>query len=337
MNPVSGTSDAWGGPRAKRILFLAPGRAGPSVRFRVEQWRPHLAAHGVASDVGDLDVPLPRRLALLRRASDYDGVIVHRAFLSPPEVLLLRRAGGGFTFDFDDALMFRDSSRVRQRSWQRRARLRRMVRGATRVIAGNRTLADWAATAGARVTVVPTVIDLAGFPDRPPEPGPPVAGWIGSRPNLPYLEAILPRLAGLRQARIRVVCDAPPRAKGIPIDFRPWSLERETEDLRSFRVGLMPLPDDPWTRGKCALKILQCFAAFVPVVCSPVGANAEIVREGENGLFARSPAEWIGAIEQILGDEPLRRRMATAARETVAAGYSVAAHLDRFLEAIDAS
>lgn len=319
-----------------RLLFLAPGRAGPSVRFRVEQWRPPLAAHGLPSDVGDLDVPIAKRLVLLRSASRYRRVVVHRAFLSPPEVALLRRASGGFVFDFDDALMFRDSSRRRQPSWQRRARLGRMLRSADRVIAGNRYLADWAASrAGARVTVLPTVVDLERFPDDPPPAGDPVVGWIGTRPNLPYLEALLPALAPLRErARLRVVCDAPPAGGDPPVEFRPWSLARETDELRELRVGLMPLPDDPWTRGKCALKILQCFAAHVPVVCSPVGTNREVVRDGENGFFATTNEQWLERITCLLDDEPLRRRMGSAARETVERGYSVATRLDAFVEAL---
>ena len=182
----------------RRILFLASGLDEVSCRFRVLQYVPHLRRMGIQVDVADLHVSAAARWKLLRSAAGYDSVCIHRAFLSPLEQRWLRRAPMGYVFDFDDAIMFRDSSRRRFESWQRRRRFRRMVAGARTVIAGNSYLAEWASRFSERVTVIPTPIDLSAYPERHAErragpSGEPVIGWIGTRINLMYLRTICRR------------------------------------------------------------------------------------------------------------------------------------------------
>ncbi len=319
-------------------LFLVPGRAGPSVRFRVLQYLPGLERRGIRATVADLDVRLRARLAVLRTASRYPRVIVHRAFLTPPERVLLRRAPHGYVYDFDDALWCRDSSRRPLASWQRRWRLRGMLSGATSVIAGNAYLAAWASRHHHRVAVVPTAVDLGAYPDEPAADTEPVVGWMGTKSNLMYLRPVLPalvRVAREHALKLRVVSDGVLDSPfAIEVEQQPWSLADEVADLRSFRIGIMPLPDDEWTRGKCGLKVLQYLAAGVPVVCSPVGANREIVEDGVNGLFAASEDEWVEQVGALLQDAPRRRRLAEVGRRTVAEGYSVEASLEKLLAAI---
>ena len=121
---------------------------------------------------------------------------------------------------------------------------------------------------------------------------------------------------------------------GIPVVKKRWSLAAELDDLRSFDVGIMPLPDDPWTRGKCGVKVLQYFAAGVPVVCSPVGTNLELVAHGHNGYFARSEDEWVERLMDLLVDEAKRRQFGRAGREVVAARYSVQGNVGKLITAL---
>jgi glycosyltransferase involved in cell wall biosynthesis len=109
----------------------------------------------------------------------------------------------------------------------------------------------------------------------------------------------------------------------------PWRLDTEVEDLRAFDVGLMPLSDDEWSRGKCGLKALQYMALGIPAVVSPVGVNTTIVRDGVNGFYASTEEEWIDRIALLLEDEPLRRSLGEEARRTVEESYSARAHVPR--------
>lgn len=326
-------------PAPRRILFLVPGRDEVSCRFRVHQYVPYLQRMGIHPEVADLQVSAGARWKILRSAADYDRVCVHRAFLSPLEQQWLRRAARGYVFDFDDAIMFRDSSRRRFDSWQRRRRFRRMVAGARTVIAGNGYLAEWASRFSDRVTVIPTAIDLSVYSERRTEPsGEPVIGWIGTRVNLMYLRAIVPALTRLARQRpdvqLKVVSDGFFDVAGVSVTNKPWSLADEVDDVTSFHVGIMPLPDDPWTRGKCAVKILQYFAAAVPVVCSPVGANLEVVEHGRSGYFATSEDEWVARLEELLGDARRRREFGQAGRDRVQTRYMIESTVDQFVLAL---
>jgi len=278
-------------------------------------------------------VPTGARRKILRSAAAYDTVCIHRAFLSPLEQRWLRRTGKSYVFDFDDAIMFRDSAHRHFESWQRRWRFRRMVAGARTVIAGNSYLAGWASRYSERVATIPTAIDLTAYPQRRAELGQePVIGWIGTRINLMYLGAILPALKRVARKRpdlkLKIVADGFLDVRDVPVARKEWSLEDEVDDVMSFQVGLMPLPDDPWTRGKCALKILQYFAASVPVVCSPVGTNLAVVENGRSGYFARTEDEWVARLDELLGDEAKRRRFGAAGRGMVERKYSLDANLD---------
>ena len=321
-----------------RVLFLVAGAGEASCRFRVLQYLPHLQRRGIATHVADLHVPLGRRRRLLLSAAEYDVVCVHRVLLTAIEQRWLQRVAPRYIFDFDDAIMFRDSQRQRFVSWQRRHRFARMVAGAHRVIAGNRYLADAAFRYTDRVTVIPTAIDLTPYPNPPHRSRDPVIGWIGTRANLMYLRAVLPALARLSRTRpeitLKIVADDFFDGPHLRIIKKPWSLEDEVADVTSFQVGIMPLPDDPWTRGKCAVKILQYFAAAVPVVCSPVGTNLDVVEHGRSGYFATADDEWVNYLDDLLGNAERRTQFGAAGRETVRQRYSIEATLDALITAL---
>jgi glycosyltransferase involved in cell wall biosynthesis len=316
----------------RRILFLVSGLDEVSCRFRVLQYLPHLERLGINADVADLHVPIAARWRSIRSAAGYDAVCVHRAFLSRLEQRWLRRAKG-YVFDFDDAIMFRDSSQRRFDSWQRRQRFRRTVTGARRVIAGNGYLAGLASRYSEAVTVIPTAIDVSAYPERRGTSScQPVIGWIGTRINLMYLRAIVPALTRVARARpdvqLKIVADDFLDVPGMPVTNKRWSLEEEVEDVMSFQVGIMPLADDPWTRGKCAVKILQYFAASVPVVCSPVGTNREVVEHGRNGYFGSSEDEWVARLVELLDNAERRQQFGAAGREAVGRRYSIESNLE---------
>ncbi len=289
--------------------------------------------------VGDLRQPLPGRLRALASAARFDAVVVHRALLSPFELLWLRRWARRHAFDFDDALPFRDSAAARLASRSRRRRFARMVRHAALTVAGNEYLAGLArACAAPRVEIVPSAVDLSAYPATADSAaGAPIVGWMGTRPNLMYLRPVLPALraaARRSQARVAIVSDAAPEMSAADVEWKRWSAADEVSDLRRFRVGVMPLVGDAWTRGKCGVKILQYFAAFAPVVCAPVGVNRTLVAEGESGYFADTAEEWCERVASLLGDPARCRRFGARGRALVEARYSLSATLPAWLRII---
>ncbi len=323
-----------------RVLFLASRLSEPSCRFRFLQFLPFLSSLGIEAEVLDTEASSMNRSQLFRFAAGFDTVLVHRVLFHWLDFALFRRSVKRYVFDFDDAIFLRDSSHPSGfRSRSREVRFRRLVRGADRVIAGNAYLRDCGAPHNSRIVLLPTCIDLESYSNwRDDARAEPVIGWIGTRGNLPYLETIGPALAqvaaGAGSPRLKVVCDAFPEIPGVVVERKVWNLEDEARDVRSFQVGVMPLPDDPWTRGKCALKVLQYMAAGVPVVCSPTGANLEVVEEGVTGYFASTAEEWAACLQRLLGDANARRRMGEAARKRVEARYSAAGNAARLAEAL---
>jgi glycosyltransferase involved in cell wall biosynthesis len=164
-----------------------------------------------------------------------------------------------------------------------------------------------------------------------------VIGWMGSSTSQRYLEQFVPvlrRIAELHPVEIRVISDSRPDLDGLPLVWRPWTAESEAAELAEFDVGIMPLPDTPWTRGKCAMKALQYMGMAVPVVASPVGMNSDLIRHDVNGFLAGSDAEWIASIGSLIGDPVLRRRVGASGRLTVEREYSAAVCAARFADAV---
>jgi len=315
-------------------LALVPDPRAPSCRFRIRQYREPLSREGIDLTIADLGPGGRERRRLFDQAGDFDAVVVHRKLFNPLSLRRLRRRSRRLIFDFDDAIMFRDSNSPRRSSWQRRFAFRRMISQADLTIAGNDYLAGLASRGGGRVRVQPTPVDLALFPARPGGGGGRVVGWMGTKSNFLYLRLVSEPLRNLSRARpglvFRVISDGVPALPGVPVAAERWSLLTEARDLAAFDVGIMPLIDDEWTRGKCAFKILQYFAASLPVVCSPVGTNREVVSEGVNGRFARSSREWEDALGALLESPETRERMGRAGRRLVEERYSLAVMAPRF-------
>ncbi|MFH0963246.1 MAG: glycosyltransferase family 4 protein [Planctomycetota bacterium] len=315
---------------ALRVLYLVQNPKSPSARFRAVEMAPQLLSFGVASEVRAIGRHGAERKAVFREAAAYDVVVLARRLLTGRDLRQLRRAARVLIYEFDDAVMYRDPRRGRPKSLVRRLRFRNAVRSADAIIAGNHILAEEARRyCEAPVFVVPTAVDTQRYRatrgDRHPEVS---VGWLGSRGSVWYFDRFADVWERVSEemgdsVRFRVVCDVPPTWRSALLDYIPWSPEAELAALSSFDVGLMPLTDDPFSRGKCACKILQYFAAGLPVVASPVGMNREVVTPGVTGFLAEEPEQWAEYVGRLATDHTLREKLGAAGRELVARDYDV--------------
>ena len=209
-----------------------------------------------------------------------------------------------------------------------------LLKRACAVIVGNKHLARYASQHAVRVEVVPTVVDTDRFDERrhpggrleSSAPGPVTIAWIGLAYNFAYLNQLIPALKHLQRVegvRFRVISSRAPVLPGVEVEFREWSIESEVIALQSSHIGVMPLPDNEWARGKCGLKVLQYMAIGIPAVASPVGCNEDIIRHGHNGFLAHSEEEWIIILSQLCRDSELRARIGRAGRKTVQERFSL--------------
>jgi glycosyltransferase involved in cell wall biosynthesis len=310
-------------------------------RYRILAFAPALQEAGWSLTCEGLDRGTFSRTFQLRRAERFDAVVLQRKLLPAWQLHILRRAARHLVFDFDDAVLYRDSNDPRGPESRRRLRrFTRTVQLADTVVAGNDFLADCALRAGARVErvhVIPTCVNpglysIAGQESSDDEIQ---LVWIGTSSTLRGLEqargvwsalaAALPRL------RIRVICDRFPADFPIPVVPIAWDEPSEARHLADGQLGVSWLPDDLWSRGKCGLKVLQYQAAGLPVLANPVGCQTEMIRSGENGILASTPDEWVAAAMLLAGDLALRRRMGTAGRRRVESDYSLSAWAETFV------
>jgi glycosyltransferase involved in cell wall biosynthesis len=199
------------------------------------------------------------------------------------------------------------------------------------VVVGNRFLRDQALryVDPNRVTLIPTAIDINSYPKKKTvsQKERTILGWIGTRSTLKYLrdlDDVLGRLAKrFSEISLKIVCDEFYDSSTIPVIKKRWSLEEENDDLVSFDIGLMPLRDDLWSRGKCGLKIIQYQCVGLPVVCTPVGINRDIIRDGYNGFWATTPREWLEKLSALIEKEDLRSEMGAHGMRTVENEFSL--------------
>ncbi|MHC5210309.1 MAG: glycosyltransferase family 4 protein [Planctomycetota bacterium] len=338
----------------KVVALTRTGSRGPSTRYRIEQYRSALADRGITVETrplfGDtwfrileLRIRPVRALAktvyslarlvaragqaLEARRGDADLVLVEQQFFPYlPWFIerLLWPVGKRVILEFDDAIYL---------TFGHAGKLSRLCARADLVITGNETLAGFARQHAREVAVIPTTVDVARYaqPAREPD-GTLRVGWIGLRYNLPYLRELAGPLRQLAargiDCELRVISSGPPAPgpewAGVRIVHRPWSEAHEAEEIAACDVGVMPLPDVPWARGKCGLKLLQFMAAGRPVVASPVGVNRALVRPEETGLLAEDAAGWERAFSRLHEDAQLAQRLGAAGRRLVEAEYSLA-------------
>jgi glycosyltransferase involved in cell wall biosynthesis len=347
--------------RPLRLLMLPRYDAlGASSRLRMLQYVPALSAHDIQVDaapllddgyVADLYAgnistwkvlrAYARRVRTLMELARYDVVWLEKELFPwvPAwlETCLLPR-NAVVVADYDDAVFHRyDQHRSGLVRWVLGSKIDRVMRRADAVTAGNEYLAGRARGAGARsVLDLPTIVDLDRYPVplARAETAEVVIGWVGSPATAHYLHPLTEALAGIASRRaIRCVAIGarPDQLQGTPFEAWPWSESSEVGMLHRFDIGIMPLPDAPWERGKCGFKLIQYMACGLPVVASPVGVNVDLVQAGNNGELATTGAEWEQSLERLVSDPDLRHRMGAAGRQRVEERYSIQAQVGRLI------
>ncbi|MCA9554061.1 MAG: glycosyltransferase family 4 protein [Myxococcales bacterium] len=356
-----------------RVLWVATyPELGASSRYRVCQFLPGLRELGVESTflpfmsnaffqgfyapgrkvekAATLLASALKRLRHVLVARRHDVVVVQReaAIIGPPFFELLTRytTRVPVVFDLDDPI-FIPTHETKQRSAHGAlARLLkdpkkadRIARVSREIVVANDFAADWARGYTDRVTVIPTVVDPDVF--RPAE-GPareiPVIGWVGSHSAAPQLEVVFPaleRLAQRHRFELKLVgAGRDYQIPGVKVHNLPWSLDTEVDDFRNLDIGLCPLFEDQWSRGKPGFKPMIYMACGVAQVCTPLGRVTEALRDGEAGFFARTTEEWEARLEVLLTDAALRRRMGEAGRRTFLEGPNMVNQTPRLYEVL---
>lgn len=360
-----------------KVLFLTqyPSSKGPNVRFRLECYLHYLEKSGIQYRIRSFSSDcfysiLYQRGFFLRKcfhtlcgyaarffhfleSLQYDVICVLREVtpLGPAiSPYLWRFFGKRVIFDFDDAIYLNHISQVNQMAAFLKfpRKTRSFVQMSQRVIAGNQHLAEYACQYSPSVVVIPTPIDTDKYtplsrylPKIEVGSTELCVGWSGSWTTLPHFylvkEALKELVARLPLLRIKAFGTRVAHIEGLSIEALDWSLESELEQLRSFDIGIMPLPDDEWSRGKCGFKLLMYMALGIPTVSSPVGVNTEIIKDGVNGFLAANEKEWIEKLSRLIEDSNLRRHLAETARKTVEERYSVLKWAPEFVKVLKES
>lgn len=321
------------------VLFLTKyDRKGASSRYRAFKYFPYLEKEGIncsyeplfnnkyltelfengSRNIGHIVKSYISRIRDLFSTYSYDLVFLQKElFPYLPAVVerLFSSANIRYILDIDDAIFHNyDMSDNHLVEYILGKKIDVAMRNSEIVIAGNEYLASRARQAGApSIEIVPTVIDLDHYPAELPDQNGNtfVIGWIGSPSTSHYVEKlndVFCRVADQRQIEVRLIGSGDVSLPGVPYEVREWSEETEVDDLRDIDVGIMPLHDTPWTRGKCGFKLIQYMGTWKPVVASPVGVNSEIIQDGVHGYLADSKEEWVESLLDLC-DNPNRRRM----------------------------
>lgn len=348
-----------------RVLAIVPSLfdTSPGQRFRLEQWEPLLKQEGVeityapfeteelkrilytsgntVEKIGGVLRNLKVRNAEVRSARDFDLVYVFReAALLGPAWFERKIAASGvpMVFDFDDAVFvpYKSPSNGYLSYLKFPGKTATICRLSSHVMAGNEYLADYARKVNANVTIIPTTIDTQKYEviERPPNDIP-VIGWSGSHSTAQHLDTLretLRELAKTETFRLRVIGARDYKIRGVDLESIAWNAATEVDDLRRIDIGVMPLPDDQWSKGKCGLKALQYMALGIPTVCSPVGVNSTIIEDGVNGLIADTQEEWLAKLRTLLHSPERRQQLGLAGRRTVEERYSAESQAPRVLE-----
>lgn len=274
------------------------------------------------------------RLKDVYRAKDYDVIFIYREAFMLGTVFfekMLAKTKVPIIFDFDDSIWLNDTSVGNKNlAWLKNPKkVASICKLSNLVTVGNEYLASYAKKYSQNVVVVPTTIDLKYHQGRQIEQGDKICiGWTGTSTTIKHFERIIPVLTRISKKYndkvvFRVIADVVDLNYTLPVDYVKWSKFSEIDDLLGFDIGIMPLPDDEWSRGKCAFKGLQCMALKVPVILSPVGVNSEIIVHGENGFLADTDDEWFNYLSQLIEHSSLRNSIGHKGYETVKENFSV--------------
>lgn len=351
--------------KPKKVLFLTihrPDRT-PSQRFRFEQYLEHLTANGFECEVSylireqDDNVfyssgnylkkcailarSILKRLGELWRAQQYAVVFVQREGFMLGTAFFERGMAKRtkMIFDFDDSIWLQGVSAGNRRLGflKDSSKTAKLIQMSDLIFAGNPVLAEYAMQFNRNVCIIPTTIDTDKYQRTALSTSDRVCvGWSGSFSTIDHFTSCLPALQLIKarfgeRVYFKVIGDGNYRNEDLGIQGVEWSREDELEELSEIDIGLMPLPDTEWTKGKCGLKGLQYMALGIPAIMSPVGVNTEIIQDGVNGFLAKDRDEWVRKISLLVDDPQLRRKLGDRGRETVIERYSVIAFRDQYV------
>lgn len=335
-----------------KVLFIVPyPTEGPSNRFRIEQYLPYLKEKGITYTLSPfynrfmyknlhksgyyakkalfLIVFLSRRLYDVLRCHTYDIVFIHREaypFNGYVFELLFKVFARHMIYDYDDSLFLRKPKKISK-----------TIQLSDSIISGNQFLKKYALQYNSNVFVLSTCIDTARYKPKikPLENATVVIGWMGTFFTSIYLELLKEAYAYLsskyKNVRFMIVGGNFSDTQ-LPVIRREWSLQSEVSDLQEFDIGVMPLFDDEWARGKCSFKIIQYMAVGIPAVASNVGMNREIISHGKDGFLVEDRGEWIQKLSLLIEDAELRRRMGECGRRKIEQAYSLEANKMAFVD-----
>ena len=351
---------------SKRILFLAPypHEEAPSQRFRFEQYFSLLKENGYeyelhsflnqktwktlynqgsffAKAFGILG-SFWRRFLLLFKLKQFDYIFIHReaSMIGPPifEWIIAKVLRRKYIYDYDDAIWLPNYSKQNARFQKLKTykKVNKIIKWADVVTAGNSFLQDYGKQFNNNVVIIPTTIDLINSHNKNTRQPDELVniGWTGTHTTMSYLNELIPVLEELEKDysfTFTVISNHAPEFNLDSMRFIKWNSETEIQDLATINIGVMPLTDNKWAKGKCGFKALQYMALNIPSIVSPVGVNNEIIKDGENGYLCSTLEEWKKTIVLLLNDKQLREQIGKEGYKTVHTKYSVEAKRDNYL------
>lgn len=320
---------------AQRILFITLSPPKPSTKQRVLDSLGYLRDKGMICDVLPMPSGLFGRIGVFAKLKGYDVIFIQKKLLRTVETRLMSWLNPNIVFDLDDSIMFHEVERSEKLTGRFFARFIGMVNNSKAVLAGNRFLYEFCRYNNDNVHIVPTPINVSTYTpkDYSEKDYEVVIGWMGTKGNLKYLKELGGTLKELSikypNVRLKIISQGFLDLDGVQVIKKMWSQEEMAEDLRSLDIGIMPLNDDIWAKGKCGNKILQYFGVAVPVVASPVGMNSDIIEPGIDGFLAGKPKEWVEHLSYLIENRERRMEMGLNGRRKVLKTYSQEVHQEK--------
>jgi glycosyltransferase involved in cell wall biosynthesis len=320
-----------------KVIFLIQGKEVAASRYRALQYLPFFKAGGIDTEVFEFPQRMAGWSSLLEPLKKGDIIFVQRKRLPRSVLLLLKRLKKIIVYDFDDAVMFKNSLSKNPYSLRRTMSFKRMLRYTDLVIAGNEFLKEEAEKYHKNVQVLPTPVDAERYWEKEYRESDMVnIGWIGDHGSIHYMESYKDvwEAIGRKYGNVvlTIICDTFIETKDISLRKIPWSYEREIDDLMSLDIGVMPLFNDLWSQGKCGFKIIQYLGVGVPAVCTPVGINRDVVEDGVNGFWAMTKDEWIEKLSFLIEDVSARVKMGKEGRRKIMEQYTVQVCAPKLIE-----
>ena len=351
----------------KKVLFIAHHRLdrSPGQRYRFEQYFSYLEENGVSCQLSNIisqedDKVLYSHGNYIKKALiafkayrqrkkeltsivEYDLVLIYREAILTGSTFFekkLAKLDVPILFDFDDAIWVKDVSKGNQRiSFLKNSnKIREILPLCIHVSAGNSYLKEFALKYNKSVSIIPSTIDTDKYKEiKKLKEGPVTIGWVGSHTTIKHFETIVPVLIKLKkkykgEIEFKVIGDPIYRNSDLGINGIAWDNSKEVEFFNMLDIGVMPLPDDEWTKGKCGMKGLLYMSVNTPAVMSSVGMNSEIIENGVNGFLADTKEEWFEVLSKLIEDENLRRSIGLAGRKTVEEKYSMNSQKEKYLD-----